>query len=200
MMMYIDADVGDNSNSNIVKKMQIVGEKLIPALTQAGAGGAVNPEAAIRIACKTLEALDLDPLDYLVDYTDPKFKEAAQKSRDGEIAAGEKKQKLEEQKAMLIIAQAQATLDLTNVQAKNAMQDNTKQLMVALDKSQQEWAKLYIAAAKEGIELPPRQSIGELLDMAKEVITSDISGDASPPQGSTPPPNLPGPAMAPQPQ
>jgi len=199
MLMYIDADVGENSNSNIIKKMQMVGEKLIPALQQAGAGGAVNPSAAVTIACKTLEAMDLDPLDYMIDYTLPDFKQKAEQSRQAEADAQEKKQKLEEQKLMLDMAQRQATLDLTNIQSKNAMQDNAKQLMVALDKSQQEWAKLYVAAAKEGVELPPHKSIEELLGIAKAVISADIS-DASKPAGSTPPPNQPGPAMAPEQQ
>jgi len=199
MLMTIDADLGENSNGNVIKKMDMIGAKLIPALMQAGAGGAVNPQAAVRIACKTLEAMDLDPLDFLVDYTTDDFKKQADQSRQGEVAANEKKQKLEEQKAMLDMAQRQATLDLTNIQSKNAMQDNAKQLMVALDKSQQEWAKLYVAAAKEGVELPPHKSIEELLGIAKAVIKSDIS-DASSPQGSTPPPNQPGPAMAPEQQ
>ncbi len=198
MLMMIDADVGENSNSNVIKKMDMIGSKLLPALVQAGAGGAVNPQAAVRIACKTLEAMDLDPLDYMVDYTAADFKEKAEQSRQGEIAANEKKQKLEEQKLQIDLAQRQATLDLTNVQSKNAMQDNAKQLMVSMDKSQQEWAKLYIAAAKEGVELPPHKSVEELLGIARAVIRSDIGVDASPPAGSTPPANLPGPAMAPQ--
>jgi hypothetical protein len=197
MLMTIDADVGENSNSNVIKKMEMIGSKLIPALSQAGAGGAVSPQAAVRIACKTLEAMDLDPLDFLVDYTTDEFKQQAEQSRQGEVAAQEKKQKLEEQKLMLDMAQRQATLDLTNIQSKNAMQDNAKQLMVALDKSQQEWAKIYVTAAKEGVELPPHRAIEELLGIAKAVIKSDIS-DASAPQGSTAPANLPGPAMAPE--
>lgn len=198
LVVYIDADVGENGNSNIVKKMHMVGSQLIPALQQAGAGGAVNPEAAVRIACKTLEAMDLDPLDYLVDYTADDFKQKAEQSRQAESQAQEKKQKLEEQIKQLDIAQRQATLDLTNVQSKNAIQDNTKQLMVALDKSQQEYAKLYISAAKEGVELPQQRSIEELLAIASQFIQNFGGNDASAPQGSTPPPNMGGPAMAPE--
>lgn len=196
MLMMIDADVGENSNTNVIKKMELIGTKLIPALIQAGAGGAVNPQAAVRIACKTLEAMDLDPLDYMVDYTAADFKEKAEQSRQGEIASKEKQQKLEEQKSMLDITQRQATLDLTNVQAKNALQDNAKQLMVSMDKSQQEWAKLFIAAAKEGVELPPHKSINELLGIATAIIKSNSVGDASAPNGSAAPQDLGGPAAA----
>jgi hypothetical protein len=197
LVMYIDADVGENGNSSIVKKMTIVGQQLIPALQQAGAGSAVNPEAAVRIACKTLEAMDLDPLDFLVDYTAPDFKQKAEESRKAEEQAQQKKQQLEEQLKQLDIAQRQATLDLTNVQSKNALQDNTKQLMVALDKSQQEYLKLYISAAKEGVELPLVKGIDELLKIANDFIKSNGGDNANAPQGSAPPPTLPGPPMAP---
>jgi hypothetical protein len=194
LLLYIDVDVGENSNSNTVKKMQMVGQQLIPALQQAGAGGAVNPEAAVRIACKTLEALDLDPLDFLVDYTDPKFKEQAMQSRENEIKAGEKQKAMEEQAKQLDLAQRQATVDLTNVQAKNALQDNTKQLMVALDKSYQEWGKLYIQAAKEGVDPPKQPDIKELLSLAKSFIESDASGTAAPAPGGMKMPTVEGPA------
>jgi hypothetical protein len=198
LLLYVDVDVGENSNSNVVKKMSLVGNQLLPALKQAGAGGAINPEAAVKIACKTLEALDLDPLDYLVDYTDPTFKEKAQQSRDGEIKAEEKQRQLQEQATQLDLAQRQATLDLTNIQSKNAIQDNTKQLMVALDKSYQEWAKLHIQAAKEGVELPEQPDITKLLEIAKSVINSDLGVDASRPQGGAPMPQVQGPAAAPE--
>jgi hypothetical protein len=196
MVMYIDADVGENSNSNMVKKMDLVGSKLIPALQSAGAGGAVNPAAAVRIACTTLEALDLDPLDFLVDYTDPVFLKKAEEDRKAEALAMEKKKQLEEQVKQLDLAQRQATINLTNIQAKNAIQDNTKQLMVALDKSYQEWAKLYIDAAKEGVELPPQPKAEDLLAIAQKVIRSDLSFDASSPAGGIALPSVSGPAAA----
>jgi hypothetical protein len=140
--------------------------------------------------------MDLDPLDFLVDYTDPKFIEQAMKSREAEMQSAEKQRQLEEQAKMIDMAQRQATLDLTNVQAKNAMQDNTKQLMVALDKSYQEWGKLYIQAAKEGVAPPPHPDVKELLTLAKSFIETDIHNDASKPQGSQEPQPQAGPAAA----
>ena len=108
----------------------------------------------------------------------------------------EKKKQLEEQIKQLDLAQRQATINLTNVQAKNAMQDNTKQLMVALDKSHQEWAKIFIDAAKEGVELPKPPNIEELLRIAKTAIDSDINMDASSPAGGIGLPQQQGPAAA----
>ena len=196
LLLYIDADVGENSNSNVIKKMTQIGTQLIPALQNAGAGGAVNPEAAVRIACKSLEAMDLDPLDFLVDYTSEDFKAQAVKDRQAQQAAQEKQKQLEEQAKQLDLAQRQATVDLTNIQAKNALQDNTKQLMVALDKSYQEWGKIYIQAAKEGVEPPKQPDIKELLAMAKGFIESDAHPDAAPAPGGIQPPQVQGPAAA----
>ena len=70
--------------------------------------------------------------------------------------------------------------------------------MVALDKSYQEWAKLHIQAAKEGVELPPQPDITKLLEIAKSVINSDLGVDASRPQGGAPMPQVQGPAAAPE--
>jgi len=178
MLMYVDIDVGENSNSNIIKKMTMVGQQLIPALQQSGAGGVVAPEAAAKIACKTLEAMDLDPLDFLVDYTDLKFVEQAMQARQAEQQAGDAARKLEEKIKELDAIQREATVELTRVQSRNAMQDNTKQLMVALDKSYQEWAKLSIQAAEKGVTLDPRPSAEELLAIAKQMIDADSVEEA----------------------
>jgi len=194
MLLYIDADVGENGNSNTIRKMSMIGNQLLPALKAAGAGGAINPEAAVKIACKTLEAMDLDPLDYLVDYTSEAFKENAAKSRKMEEEAAEKARQLAETVQQLDIAQKNATMALTNIQSKNALQDNAKQLMVALDKSYQEWAKIQIAAAKEGVAAPQQPDIQQLLGIAMQTIQSDISGDASAPKGAPETPQPQGPA------
>jgi len=140
--------------------------------------------------------MDLDPLDYLVDYTAPDFLQKAEESRQAEQQASEKQKALEEQSTMLDLAQRQATIDLTNIQAKNAMQDNMRQLMVSLDTSFQKWGDLYIKAAKEGVELPPKPDITELLKIAQQTIQASGGGDASRPQGGAPMPQVTGPAAA----
>jgi hypothetical protein len=175
MLMYVDIDVGENSNSNIIKKMTLIGQQLIPALQSSGAGAVVAPDAAAKLAVKTLEAMDVDPLDFLVDYTSPEFLEQAVKAREAEQQSGDVAKQLEEKIKQLDAAQREATIALTNVQSKNAMQDNTKQLMVALDKSYQEWAKLTIEAAEKGVTLEPRPSAQELLATAKSMIEADES-------------------------
>jgi alkylhydroperoxidase/carboxymuconolactone decarboxylase family protein YurZ len=192
MVLTVDADVGDHSNSNMLKKLNLVGNQLLPKLQEIGAGGAVNPEAAMRIAAQTLEALDMDPLDYLVDYTTDDFKAKAEESRKAEAAAQEKMKKLQEQMEQLDMMAKQATIALTNVQSKNSLQDNTRQLMIALDRSYQEWAKLAISAAKEGVDAPVRPSIHELLAVATQQVMPEQ--DASMPVGTPAIPGVEGPA------
>ena len=175
MLLWIDADVGENGNSNVRKKMEIVGSQLIPALQAAGAGAVVKPDAAVLIAAKTLEAMDLDPLDFMEDYTTPEFLEKATKAREAEQQAAEKLRQLEEQLKQLDIQQRQATMALTNIQSKNAIQDNTRQMIIAIDKHHQEWADLYIKAAKEGIEPPPKPDIMAIYKMVYDQVTVDAS-------------------------
>jgi len=178
MMVIADVDVGEHSNQNTLKKMTVIGQQILPALMQAGAGAVVNPAAAAVIAAKTIEALDLDPLDFIVDFTDPKFVEQATQSRQQEQQEAQEQKTLAKQLQQMDMALKQANIDFTNTQTKNALQDNTKQLMVALDKSYQEWSKLYIEAAKEGIDLPERPSAEQLLQIAGKLVgLEDESGE-----------------------
>lgn len=174
MLLYITADVGENSNSNILRKMNIIGQQLIPALQQAGAGGAINPAAAVNIACKAIESMDEDPLDYLVDYTDPKFLEGVQADKENNQKAAEKQKAMEEEAKQIDLQQRRATLDLTRIQAKNSISDNVKQMAVALDKSVQERLKIYVSAAKEGVELPEMPSIESLMKIAREFVEDQM--------------------------
>jgi hypothetical protein len=72
--------------------------------------------------------------------------------------------------------------------------------MVALDTSHQKWADLYIKAAKEGVELPPKPDITELLKIAQQTIQMSGGMDASRPQGGAPMPEVSGPAASGEPQ
>jgi hypothetical protein len=162
--------------------MQIVGKEIIPALQQAGAGAAVSPKAAINIAAKTIEALDLDPLDYLEDYTSPEFEEKVKKSRDNEMQAAEKARQLDEEVKRLDIKQREATIALTNIQSKNAMQDNARQMVIAMNEHYKEWAKISIDAQKEGINPPPAPDIEKLWQMAMQIVAMDASAPLGNPE------------------
>lgn len=175
MMLQVEADVGDASNSSILNKMQMIGSQVLPSLMQAGFQGVVNPLAPAIIASKTIEALGEDPLDYIVDYTSEEYKKSAMDGKQKESRANEIKKAMEEQSVKTKMALDQANVDYTNVQSQNAIQDNLKQLVVALDKSYQEWAKLDISAAKEGTTPAEQPNVQEMYALAQELISKTMT-------------------------
>jgi len=180
MMLQVEADVGDASNQTVLKKMQMIGQQVLPALMQAGYQGAIDPVAPATIAFKTIEALGEDPLDYIVDYTSEEYKGSAMEGKKQQQQAAEKKKALEEQNLMVKMALDQANVDYTNVQSQNAIQDNLKQLVVALDKSYQEWSKLTIQATKEGQPVPEQPDVQEMYQTAQSLIRQTMT----PPKGN----------------
>jgi len=180
MMLQVEADVGDGSNQSVLTKMQMIGQQVLPALLQAGYQGAINPVAPATIAFKTIEALGEDPLDYIVDYTSEEYKDSAMEGKKQQQEADQKKKAMEEQTFMTKMALDQANVDYTNVQSQNAIQDNLKQLVVALDKSYQEWAKLDLAANKEGQPIPEQPDIQAMYETAQSLIRQTMT----PPQGA----------------
>lgn len=195
MDIYVDIDVGDHSNMNTLKKMDMIGTKIIPALIQAGAGGVVAPLAAANIAAKTLEAMDLDPLDYIVDYSSEEFKQKAEESRKGDEEAAMKQRQLAEKKTMYELDQLQANIEYTKGDVQNKTQDNLRQLFTAIDSSDKEWAKLTVDLVKEAMKggiqdeqsvlkiIPPRRSVQELMGLAGALVGG---GDLLKPQAPTP--------------
>ena len=173
--LSVEADVGDASNQTKLTKLQMIGGQVLPALRDAGAGGVVSPKAAAMIAHKAIDALGENPLDYIVDFTTNEFEEAAEKSRQQEEAEIQKQKQLEEKQTAQAMALQQANVDYTNVQSQNAIQDNLKQLMVALDKSYQEWAKVTIQAGKEQQAIPQQPSIDALYAKALALVNSQMT-------------------------
>jgi len=186
MEMWVDADVGGNGNSAMVRKMGQIGKDILPALKEAGAGAVVNPAAAANIAAKAIEALDLNPLEFIVDYTTPEFKAMAEKARGAESASAEKLKALEEQIKKLDIMQREATVALTNIQSKNAIQDNMRQMVVAMDTHYQKWAEIYIKGAEKGVlDMPKPPDIEAMMKTSYQFVTQDASAPINSPKVST---------------
>ena len=89
----------------------------------------------------------------------------------------------------------QANIDYTKVQAKNSVQDNLKQLMVALDKTEQEWTKLSLEAGKEQQPLPSKTSIDSLYAKARALVTDVMLDPAAAPDANAQPMDPMGPQM-----
>jgi hypothetical protein len=156
----------------------MIGQQILPALRDAGAGAVVAPTAASTIAVQAFDALGLDPLDYLIDINTEDFKAKAEEGQKRDQEAQAKASKLEELTQKLAIDLQQANIDYTNVQAQNAIQDNLKQLMVALDKSEQEWSKLALDAGKEQQPMPTKTNIDTLYEKAQALVANVMTTTA----------------------
>jgi hypothetical protein len=163
-------DLGENSNKNKLDKLNMVGQQILPALNQAGAGSVVKPEAPAVLATKVMEAMGIDSNDFLEDYTNEEFKQKAAESIQQQSQAKQAEQEMIQKKAAADLALQEANVTYTSAQAKNTSDDNIKQLAVALDKHYQEWADLQIRATKEGAQIPPAPNFEDLLMLAKQAI------------------------------
>ena len=170
MEMEIDLDIGENSNQSMVQKLQGVGQQVLPGLKEIGADMVVKPEAAAVIATKMIDALGLNPADYLEDYTTEEFKQKAAEAQQAQAAAEAKKV---EEETRLLKAQAdkaEADLRYVHVQADNSLQDNIRQTAVAMDKHFQEWEGLVQSAVKEGGQPPQAPDITAMFQEAIKAI------------------------------
>ena len=184
--MSVEADVGDASNQTQLQKLQMIGTQILPALRDAGAGAVVAPTAASTIAVQAFDALGLDPLDYLIDINTDEFKKKAEEGQKSDQEAQAKAKQLEELTQKLAVDLQKANIDYTNVQAQNAIQDNLKQLMVALDKSEQEWSKLALEAGKEQQPMPTKTNIDVLYAKAQGLVADVMVTTAGATDASNP--------------
>lgn len=165
-------DLGENSNANKIKKLQQVGQTILPGLNTAGAGMIIKTEAPAVLATQLLEALGLDSSDFLEDYTTEEFKEKATQAVQSQTERAQKEQEIAQQKQELEMALSQSNITYTDAQTKNVQDDNAKQLAVSIDKSFQEWAGLEIKSVKEGAVLPARPPYDQVIAMAREILSN----------------------------
>ena len=170
MDVEIFLDIGENSNSTVINKLTKIGAEILPGLNNQGAGMVIKPEAPAVLATKLIEAMNIDSNDFLEDYTTDEFKQKAEKVIQQQTEAAQAQQAIEQRKREADTSLAEANVTFTNAQSKNTMDDNSKQLAVAIDRHFQEWADLTIKAVKEGAELPEHPGFDQVLMMAREVI------------------------------
>ena len=170
MDVEIFLDIGENSNATVIGKLGKIGSEILPALNNQGAGMAVKPEAPAVLATKLIEAMNIDSNDFLEDYTTDEFRQKAQKVLQEQSKAKQTEKQLTERKQVAEAALSEANVTYTNAQAKNTMDDNSKQLAVAIDKHYQEWADLTIKAVKEGAELPQHPGFDQIVMIARQLI------------------------------
>lgn len=161
-------DLGENSNANLIQKLQSTSEVLM-SLNQQGQGIVIKPEAPAVLATQLLESMGLDSNDFLEDYTSEEFMQKAQQAIESQTQASQQQQQMEQANQQANVALAEANVAYTQAQARNTMDDNSRQLAVAVDKHYQEWADLTIKAAKEGTKLPDHPTFEQIVMMVQQV-------------------------------
>ena len=164
----IFVDIGENSNLNKIQKLKSIGSEVLPALKAQGVGMVVKPEAPAMLATQLVEAMGLDSNDFLVDYTEDEFKEKAAQVMQKQSQEAQQAKELELAKAQADVGLQQANVAYTQAQARNTMDDNARQMAVAIDRHYQEWADTAISAVKEGANVPPHPTFDEIVAMTKQ--------------------------------
>ena len=144
----IQANLGENSNSNMQMKLQQMGE-LIPLMAQdPTARKYISKDAAFNLGVKMVNSMGLDPLDYFVDPDDPQVMEqieASEQERQQQESAASKSQQ----------AAQDANTSLIKAEIDNKKIDNKRQLLEAEDDSNRSWAEIKIKAeGTEGAQPP----------------------------------------------
>ena len=173
MDLEIMLDIGENSNASRVQKLEVLGGQVIPALKEMGADLVVKPDAGAVIATMMVDALGLNPNDFLEDFTTDEFKQKAAEAAQKQQQELDELKKAEKEKLETDAELARANVKFTERQASNALQDNIRQTAVAIDKHYQEWADVTIKAAKEEMdETPPKPDINQVFALAKGIVDS----------------------------
>lgn len=173
MDVEVFLDIGENSNSNMIKKFEMVGSQILPALNSQGQGVVIRPSAPAILATKLIESMGIDSNDYLEDYTTDEFKQKAIKTVQQQSEKAQKDGALLQRKAEADASLAEANVTYTNAQSKNTVDDNTKQLAISIDKHFQQWAEIDIKARKEGIEPPERPDFNQITTLARAIIAGE---------------------------
>jgi hypothetical protein len=130
----------------------------------------IKPIAPAILATKLIEAMGIDSNDFLEDYTQEEFKQKAAQAIEQQSKDAQASKAIEQRKKEADAALAEANVGYTQAQAKNTMDDNSRQLAVSIDRHFQEWADLTIKATKEGSTMPEHPSYDQILMLARQVI------------------------------
>jgi len=171
MEVEVDVDLGENSNSNVRDKLTLLATQFIPLLKEAGAGDLIKPDAFATIAHQLLTSMDLSPSDYLKDHQSEEFLKAAQESMEKQGKEAEELKKIAKEKEQTEIEQNKANVRYTNVQSDNSLQDNARQLAIAIDTHFQKWADMKAKAEKDGITLQETPGFDQIVEMSKQILT-----------------------------
>ena len=165
----VDANIGENSNQNLQQKYGMVAQ-ILGQLKESGREVVINEKADAKLASMAILAMDMDPMDFIEDFNSDDFAKKAQAAREQATELERRNTEVEELKVKYEILSKEANARLLATQADNAMQDNAKQLAMAIDRHHQEWASLAIEADKNNTPRPQQPDIKSIMEQAYNVI------------------------------
>lgn len=159
MDLDITANLGENSNKNMLDKLQQAGQIVQQLAQDPKSGHLISPMAGLNIASSLLGQMGLDASDYIIDPSSPEAKQAQESKAKADQAAQEKASQVEQMQQKMAMEQAQAQIDLTKAEAWNKAIDNSRQIYSAEENANVDWAKIEIEAAKNQVQVPARPAV-----------------------------------------
>ena len=149
MDLDIQANLGENSNTNMQQKLVQVAELLPQMASDPEARKFISPMASYNLGNKMLAAMGFDPLDFLIDTDDEETVQQVEQQIQREQAAQQAAQDLEQK-------EREANISLIRAETDNKKIDNKRQLLEAQDDSNIKWAEVQVKASKDGAQIPQK--------------------------------------------
>ena len=155
MDLDIQANLGENSNTNMQMKLEKIAEMLPMMAEDPEARKYISPQAAFNLGTQMLQHAGLDPLDYFVDPQDEEAMKQVEQQQQREQQQMEEQKQIEKEAMEIENKSKLANIGLIKAEIDNKKIDNKRQLLEAQDESNREWAKLVIdAQGTDGAKLP----------------------------------------------
>jgi|LWDU01.1.fsa_nt_gi hypothetical protein len=155
MDLEIQANLGENSNTNMSMKLNQMAELLPMMASDPEAAAYINPQAAFNLATDIVANMGLDPTRYLVDPANEESQQQIQKKQQEANNIAETVKQNEMERARIENDTAIANISFIKAEVDNKKIDNKRQLLEAEDESNRKWAEIVIKAeGTEGARVP----------------------------------------------
>ena len=155
MDLDIQANVGENSNSNMQQKLQQIAELMPVMAADPQAKKYLSPMAPFNLGNQIIQAMGLDPLDYFIDPQDEQGMQMIEQREQEEQQQQQQAQQAEQAQMDLLNEEKAANISLIKAEVDNKKVDNKRQLLSAEDDSNRGWAEIDVKAQGTDGAKPP---------------------------------------------
>ena len=155
MDLDIQANVGENSNSNMQQKLQQIAELMPVMAADPQAKKYLSPMAPFNLGNQIIQAMGLDPLDYFIDPQDEQGMQMIEQREQEEQQQEQQAQQAQQAAMDLENEEKAANISLIKAEVDNKKVDNKRQLLSAEDDSNRGWAEIDVKAQGTDGAQPP---------------------------------------------